>query len=57
MRLHRFVYRVLKTLYVDTGIVEVNTPGAVSEKNRSVAPERDNTGSETGLTDPNERTP
>ena len=25
LRLHRFVYRVLKTLYVDTGIVEVNT--------------------------------
>jgi len=57
MRLHRFVYRVLKTLYVDTGIVEVNTPGAVSEKNRSVAAERYNSESKLGLTDPNERTP
>jgi len=57
MRLHRFVYRVLKTLYVDTGIVEVNTTSVVSEKNRSVAAERYNTGSKLGLTDPNERTP
>lgn len=57
MRLDRFVYRVLKTVYVDTGIVKVNTTSVASEKNRSVAAERYNTGSETELTDPNERTP
>ena len=57
IRFHRFVYRVLKTLYVDTGIVEIKTPSNSGEKNRSAAAERYNTGSETGLSDPHERTP
>lgn len=57
IRFHRFVYRVLKTVYVDTGIVKVNTTSAVSEKNRTVAAERYNIGSKTGLSAPNERTP
>lgn len=57
MRLHRFVYRVLKTVYVDTGIIKVNTTSKAGEKNHPAATERYNIGSETGPNDTNERTP
>ncbi|HAH30804.1 MAG TPA: hypothetical protein DCL44_00645 [Elusimicrobia bacterium] len=57
IRFHRFVYRVLKTVYVDTGIIKVQTTSKVGEKPLPMAAERYNTGSETGLNDPNERTP
>lgn len=57
IRFNRFVYRVLKTVYVDTGIVKINPTGKAAEKNRSAAAERYNNGSEAGPIDPNERTP
>lgn len=57
IRFNRFVYRVLKTVYVDTGIVKINPAGKAGEIDRSGAAERYNNGSETGPTDPNERTP
>lgn len=57
IRFNRFVYRVLKTVYVDTGIVKIDPAGKDAEKNRSAAAERYNNRSETGPTDPNERTP
>lgn len=42
IRFNRFVYRVLKTVYVDTGIVKINPSGKAAEKNRSAAAERYN---------------
>ena len=57
IRFHRFVYRVLKAVYVDTGIIEVKPTSKAGEKTRALTAERYNTGSETGLNDPNERTP
>lgn len=57
IRFNRFVYRVLKAVYVDTGIIKINPTGKAGEIDRSVAAERYNTGSKLGLTDQNERTP
>ena len=57
IRFNRFVYRVLKAVYVDTGIVEVKPTSKAGEKTHDLPAERYNTGSKTGLNDPNERTP